>query len=97
MNTYNWAVESLVIENNGKIEAWVYPDYEYIDEQTTGSSRADRKMYIEKLLDDVRVELNTQLPRTSRLANVYERREPFIKTATHKIKRYLYGEHAVLR
>ncbi len=96
LNTYNWAVESLVIENDGKIEAWVYPDYEYIDEQTAGSSRAGRRMYIEKLLDDVQVELNTQLPRTSRLANVYERREPFIKTATHKIKRYLYGEHAVL-
>jgi len=96
LNTYNWVVESLVIDNNGRIEAWVYPDYEFIDEQTAGSSRADRRAYMEDLLESIRAELNPQLPKTSKLAKVFERREPFIKTATHKIKRYLYSEHALL-
>jgi hypothetical protein len=30
------------------------------------------------------------------LAKIFERREPFIKTATHKIKRYLYGGTAMV-
>jgi long-chain acyl-CoA synthetase len=96
MNTYHWIVESLLIENNGQIEAWVYPDYEFIDDRTAGSSRPDRRAYIENLLESMRTELNEQLPKASRLARVFERREPFIKTATHKIKRYLYSGHAML-
>jgi long-chain acyl-CoA synthetase len=96
MNTYHWVVESLLVENNGQIEAWVYPDYEFIDDQTAGSSRVDRRTYIENQLESMRTELNEQLPKASRLARVFERREPFIKTATHKIKRYLYSGHAIL-
>jgi long-chain acyl-CoA synthetase len=96
LNTYHWVVESLLVENSGQIEAWVYPDYEFIDEQTAGNSRADRRVYIENLLESMRTELNRQLPKSSRLAQVFERREPFIKTATHKIKRYLYAGHAML-
>lgn len=96
INTFNWVVESLVIEQNGQLEAWVYPDYEFIDEATSGKSRAERLEYIEKMLETMKDELNGQLAKTSRLSKIYERREPFIKTATHKIKRYLYSEHAVL-
>lgn len=95
INTVNWVVESLVIENSGKLEAWIYPDYEFIDGQTAGSSRADRRVYIENLLDIMRVEMNVQLPKTSRLSKVLERREPFVKTATHKIKRYLYDGQTI--
>ncbi len=96
INTINWVVESLVIENNGKLEAWIYPDYEFIDEQTAGISRPDRRAYIENLLDIMKKEINDQLPRTSRLNQFLERREPFVKTATHKIKRYLYDGQGVL-
>ena len=84
------------MKNNGSIEAWVYPDYEYIDEQTAGISRAERTQYLEELIENMRKEVNGQLPKASRLTKVFERREPFIKTATHKIKRYLYSEHAKL-
>lgn len=96
LNTYNWVVESLVVDNNGKIEAWVYPDYEFVDDETSGQSRAERRQYMEDLMGDMRSKLNAQLPKSSRLTKVFERREPFIKTATHKIKRYLYSEHAML-
>ena len=94
INSYHWVVESLVVENNGKLDAWVYPDYESIDEFTAGQSRVQRRDYLEKLLQDMRREINLELPKTSRISEVYERREPFIKTATHKIKRYLYDGHA---
>ena len=96
INTYGWVVESLVLENSGQVEAWIYPDYEFIDEQTAGANRADRRAFIGKLLEDMRIALNEELPKASRISKIFERREPFIKTATHKIKRYLYNGHAML-
>ncbi len=94
INAYPWVVESLVVEDNGKLVAWIYPDYEYIDEVTAGQMRTQRREYLDGLLADLRREVNADLATTSRLAEVFERREPFIKTATHKIKRYLYDRYA---
>ncbi len=91
LNAYNWVVESLVLENNGKLEAWVYPDYEYIDEKTAGQSQNERRECINNYREIMRKEVNKQLSTASRLSRIVERREPFIKTATHKIKRYLYN------
>jgi len=90
LNRYPLIVESLVVENRGLLEAWIYPDYEFVDELTEGQSRPQRHSYITSQLEQIRVEVNEQLPATSRLSKLQERREPFIKTATHKIKRYLY-------
>lgn len=91
INAYSWVVESLVVENNGKLDAWVYPDYEYIDEKTQGQSRLERRGYIDSLCAGIKIDVNAQVSTASRLARIVERREPFIKTATHKIKRYLYS------
>lgn len=96
INTFPWVMESLVLENNGQIEAWIYPDYEFIDEQTAGESRTDRRTYMAGLLDSMRVDLNEQLSKSARVSKVFERREPFIKTATHKIKRFLYNGTAMV-
>ena len=92
LNSYPFVVESLVIENNGKLEAWIYPDYEFIDAETVGQSRQQRHQYIVSQLERMRTEVNAQLHHASRLSRVIERREPFTKTATHKIKRYLYSD-----
>lgn len=91
VNSYPFVVESLVVENRGMLEAWVYPDYEFIDSKTAGQSRTQRHQYIAGLLEEMRAALNEQLSTSSRLSRVLERREPFVKTATHKIKRYLYS------
>ncbi len=88
INVYNWVVESLIVENDGKLEAWVYPDYEFIDEQTAYQPRTRRHEHLVELMETMRSEINGQLPKASRIARVCERREPFVKTATHKIKRY---------
>ena len=53
--------------------------------------RTQRHQYIAELFEEMRAEVNGQLSTSSRLARVLERREPFTKTATHKIKRYLYS------
>ncbi len=91
LNTFPLVVESLVVENRNMLEAWIYPDYEFIDAETRGQNRQQRHAYITAKLDRIRKEVNAQLSSTSRLFRVLERREPFIKTATHKIKRYLYS------
>jgi len=91
LNAYPFVVESLVLDNNGAIEAWIYPDYEFIDAETPGQSRQKRHQYVNSLFQQMRIEVNSQLPVASRLSRVVERREPFVKTATHKIKRYLYA------
>lgn len=90
-NTFPFVVESLVVENRNMLEAWIYPDYEFVDAQTQGQSRQQRHAYITEELERIRKDVNGQLGSMSRLSRVLERREPFIKTATHKIKRYLYS------
>ncbi|WP_084456385.1 AMP-binding protein [Desulfogranum mediterraneum] len=90
VNAHPCVVESLVVENRGVLEAWVYPDYEYVDSRTIGKNRSQRHEFIASLLEEMRLSVNEQVPPSSRLSRVLERREPFIKTATHKIKRYLY-------
>jgi long-chain acyl-CoA synthetase len=91
INAFPFVVESLVVENRGLLEAWVYPDYEFIDSKTVGQNRTQRHQYIAGLLEEMRTTLNEQLSSSSRLSRILERREPFVKTATHKIKRYLYS------
>jgi long-chain acyl-CoA synthetase len=95
INSFPWVAESLVLENAGKLEAWIHPDYEQIDEGTAGQSAGERYRYIAGLIEELRKAINEQLAPSSRLSRILERREPFIKTATHKIKRYLYDSGAV--
>jgi len=94
LNRYPLVLESLVLENRGVLEGWIYPDYDHIDAVTAGQSRNERAAFIAEELENIRREVNGQLPAASRLSRIVERREPFIKTATHKIKRYLYSADA---
>jgi long-chain acyl-CoA synthetase len=95
INAFPFVVESLVVENRGMLEAWVYPDYEFIDSKTAGQSRSQRHQYITGLLEEMRTAVNEQVSASSRLSRILERREPFVKTATHKIKRYLYSADTI--
>lgn len=90
INAYPWVAESLVLEHKGRLEAWVYLDYEYIETEAGGQSPSQRSEHISKLLAEMQIRLNDQLSSASRLTKIVEHREPFVKTATHKIKRYYY-------
>lgn len=90
LNAFPFVMESLVVENNGLLEALIYPDYEYLDSKTQGQTMAMRQEYLNRLLGEMRRDVNEALAITSRISRVVERPEPFIKTATHKIKRFLY-------
>lgn len=91
LNASLYVLESLVIENNNQLEAWVYLDYDLIDQDTKGKSEKERQLYIEKILAQIKGEVNEQLSSFSKLSRIFEEQEPFVKTATHKIKRYLYA------
>ena len=83
--------ECLVVGREDRIEALVYPDYDYVDRETAGASEAARQRFVTESLEELRRTVNTALPRYSQIAAIVERPEPFIKTATQKIKRFLYA------
>lgn len=92
LNGVEWVAESLVIENNNQLEAKIYLDHDVINRETANNSVPEQLEYINSLLAELKSEINAQLPTYSRIHHFTERQEPFIKTATHKIKRYLYAD-----
>ncbi|MEN8154905.1 MAG: AMP-binding protein [Acidobacteriota bacterium] len=82
--------ESLAIENRGDVEALIHLDQEILQPLITGKSEEGQKKAIEKILEDIRIEVNEKLPPFSRIKKCFYQSEPFTKTATKKIKRYLY-------
>ncbi len=90
LNASPYVAESLVMEHDNVLVAWIYPDYDLLDQETQGQERRQRHDYLAERIAALRAEVNAQLPVSSRLSRILERREPFTKTATHKIKRYLY-------
>jgi len=90
INSCMHVVESLVMEDQGRLEAWVYLDYDLIDEETKGKNQQQKLEYIDELLLRLKQAINPQLSAFSQIARFVEHKEPFQKTATSKIKRYLY-------
>jgi long-chain acyl-CoA synthetase len=91
LNSCLFVSESLVLQRDEKIEAWIYLDYELIDEKTKGKSETQRKNFIREELEKIKIKVNEQLSSFSKISKIVEQQEPFVKTATHKIKRYLYS------
>lgn len=94
INRFDVVLESLVFEQEGALTARIHLDYEKLDEKFTaeGISQAQAEERIAALLEDIRKKVNEQVSAFSRLARVIEQTEPFEKTPTQKIKRYLYTE-----
>lgn len=90
LNSSIYVSESLVTESGDKLTATVFPDYEYLDLETAGRSESEKHRHISEILKEIQRTVNTQLPQFAQISRIVERQEPFIKTATHKIKRYLY-------
>ncbi len=93
INNFKHVVESVVVEQKGKLVALVHLNMEEIEK---GWQQLSRDMHdkIENMLDELKAELmryvNARVNKFSRLHAVVIQREPFQKTATQKIKRYLY-------
>lgn len=85
INQFKGVVESLVLEQGERLVARVILDYEQLAEQVR--EYADNTAVY---LEQIRKQVNERLTSFSRLAELVEQKEPFEKTPTFKIKRYLY-------
>lgn len=94
INNFKHVVESLVVEKKGKLVALVHFNKEEL-EKHYANIQDEVSQYVEKKIDELREELlnyvNTQVNKMNRLQLVYVQENPFVKTPTQKIKRYLYN------
>lgn len=90
INNMEEVEESIVMERNGRLVALVQFKQEILDWFDEESIEAVERMKIlkEKILNDV----NKQMRKFSRINSVEVQKEPFKKTATRKIKRFLYKD-----
>ena len=89
INQHKLVLDSLVLEQDKQLIARVHLDYEAIDKMFTGSNEKIREE-ITAYLEKMRVEVNSNLSSFSKINKFIEQIEPFVKTPTKKIKRYLY-------
>ena len=88
INSMDGIGESLVIQRNGRLVALVKFDDNVIDWNLEGEDRfiEDMERRRKAILDFV----NEKVSRFSNIKDVEIQKEPFSKTATHKIRRFLY-------
>jgi len=94
INQHEAVMDSLMMEIDGKLVARIHLDYELIDKMFKADSTPDTEVRqkIADLLEEMRVDVNSQVSSFSRMTKFIEQIEPFVKTPTKKIKRYLYAE-----
>ena len=86
LNNMPYVAESLVVLQNEKLVALIYPDFD--EAFSKGLKQAD----IEAAMEANRNELNQQLPAYSQISKVKIHFEEFEKTAKKSIKRFMYQE-----
>ena len=84
LNNLPYVVESLVIEDDFKLVALIYPDFELAQEDGL-----DREQLLEKLNEDMAL-ANLELDQYCKLSRVEIVDQEFEKTPKRSIKRYLY-------
>jgi len=93
INNFRFVAESLVIQQKGKLVALVHINMEELDKKYQHMKSEMTKQYEEKV-DEILAELqeyvNSQVNKFSQINKVVLQPVPFQKTATQKIKRFLY-------
>jgi long-chain acyl-CoA synthetase len=84
LNNMPYVVESLVVEDDFKLTALIYPDFEQATEDGL-----DREQLLEKLKEGVQL-ANLELDQYCKIHNVEMVDQEFEKTPKRSIKRYLY-------
>ena len=93
INNFQHVAESLVIQQKGKLVAMVHLNMEELEEKYRHLRNDLSKQFDEKvdeLLKELQVYVNEHVSKFSRINAVVLHPEPFQKTPTLKIKRYLY-------
>jgi len=102
INNFRHVVESVVIEQKGKLVALVHFNREELEQKlrvmtTEISNKIDIKGLtkkvdetIDELTSELKQYINTRVNKISKIQSLISHPDPFKKTATQKIKRYLY-------
>ena len=85
VNNLPFVFESLVIEEDNRLKALVYPDFESAKQAGIASIET-----LTQTITDSVMQLNKDLPNYSQIAGVQIYNEEFEKTPKRSIKRYLY-------
>ena len=93
INNFRFVVESLVVQQKGKLVAYVHINREELENKYQ-HIKEDVSKQLEEKIDEVLCELqkyvNSQVNKFSQIQKVILQSVPFQKTATMKIKRFLY-------
>ncbi|HLN73566.1 MAG: AMP-binding protein [Methylococcaceae bacterium] len=93
INRMEYVVESLVVEQKGRLVALVHLNMEELEKKyqnmkTEAVSYLNDK--IDEVLQDIQNKVNEELNKFSKIQRIVLQRDPFEKTPTQKIKRFLY-------
>lgn len=88
LNSMALVSESIIVQRNNKLVALIHPDYD--EASSMGFTTED----LEHIMDQNRVELNSQMPSFAKISSIQIHENEFEKTAKKSIKRYLYQEAA---
>jgi long-chain acyl-CoA synthetase len=85
-------MESLVYQADGQLTARVHLNYDEMDKEFGGRNLGETQIAqrIREKLEALRLKVNARVTTFSRIKKIIEQPEPFEKTPTNKIKRYLY-------
>ena len=96
INRERYVLESLVLEKKGKLVALIHLNMEELEQQYQ-AWKHDAEVFAAKIgqrkdeiLKEIQERVNTQVNKFSKLQQVLFHKEPFEKTPTQKIKRFLY-------
>lgn len=93
INNFRHVVESIVIQKKGKLVALVHINREEIEE-AYHHLREEVSQFVEKkteeILQELKIYVNARVNKFSQLHSIVLQQDPFQKTATKKIKRFLY-------
>lgn len=92
INKMRFVLESLVIQKKGKIVAMIHLNMEEVENQFKNIKSEARSYYekTEEILSEIQRKVNAEVNKFSRLQQVILQPNPFEKTPTKKIKRFLY-------
>lgn len=92
INNIEGVTESIVIERNGRLIALVQPCEGFVDWDKDSEDKIYEKL--EGWKDKILKGVNRNVSKTSQVSSVEVMKKPFEKTATQKIRRFLYKDSA---
>lgn len=98
INKHEFVLESMVYEMKGKLVAKVHLNKEVVEnyyndlKHSAKDWQHNAEEKSKKIMDDIMHHVNSKVARFSKLNSVVEQHEPFEKTPTQKIKRFIYNK-----